>query len=244
MPDHPRARSPRSIPQVFADCSAPRLRACVLSNPLSRPVRSSCAECRVGRRPWVGSLKLRCVAWRSHFFFIGIPFVRVDASGKARDFLAPWSPTRFAGWSPARRDRNSNRGGCSLRCVLPLHGHSERSSRGPQIRTKAARARRHRIFSTQRRSGQAKDKRPYKKKKSKKCNDCEKGFHPPYKCFHLHPEKASSKNAHPSQIQCHCVRILREQRKPAISLPLPLSPAQSIVPTTCPSPSASAHLNV
>ena len=30
--------------------------------------------------------------------------------------------------------------------------------------------------------------------------------------------------------QCHCVRILREQRNPAASLPLPLSPAQSIVP--------------
>ena len=40
----------------------------------------------------------------------------------------------------------------------------------------------------------------YKKKNSKKCNHCEKGFHPPYKCFHLHPEKGpSSKNAHPSQ---------------------------------------------
>ena len=28
---------------------------------------------------------------------------------------------------------------------------------------------------------------------------CEKGFHPPYTCFHLHPKKASSKTAHPSQ---------------------------------------------
>ena len=33
-----------------------------------------------------------------------------------------------------------------------------------------------------------------------------------------------------SKPQCHCVRILREQRKPAISLPLPLFPTQSIVP--------------
>ena len=34
----------------------------------------------------------------------------------------------------------------------------------------------------------SKDKPPYKKKNSKMCNNCEKGLHPPCKCFHLHPE--------------------------------------------------------
>ena len=40
---------------------------------------------------------------------------------------------------------------------------------------------------------------PYKRKNSKKCKHCEKGFHPPYKCFHFRAEKAASKKARPSQ---------------------------------------------
>ena len=60
----------------------------------------------------------------------------------------------------------------------------------------------------------------------------------------------TSTNAHTGprpKPQCYCVRILREQTKPAISLPLPLSPAQSIVPRhnmRMPQPVRHAHLNV
>ena len=58
-------------------------------------------------------------------------------------------------------------------------------------------------------------------KEIEKVQRCEKGFHPTSASIPIQKMACRRRMLTRPKPQCHCVRILREQRKPAISLPLP-----------------------